>query len=478
MPAYLSTDPAAIDSPYLSTDPGALDQAATTPVAATGSEGQQFYPQAQDLGTPEPVPRPVRAAAEYVKGMIPTSLEGLMRAANIPTDLTNPIQDLEFALPFTKPMLDTAQGAQARAQQVQEADQTPPWSQERWNAGVGTVGDILQLAAMGEGAKSMAPPENLSPTRVQPEPPPTAATLGPTTTGLNVHNAMAQMRLNEILANINPPGPRVSPETGFTHFPEEQAASRITPEMATIAPELRYPRGGAAPEPIPPEDAAYAGQQPSQPSTTQPLPNVPEQSAGTSNRVFTEAHGEGAVPPGVGVDTTQLLDNARADISSGAVNPYDVLSRAQAKGIATKEEYAPLAIEHERLSNETVALQKAGDPRAAEVAKQANNFANALQPFKTHTSDLMRLFQGELNYDLSAPFGMEQYMRAELGREAKPSDKAMIDKQSSAVNGAEKAVGPAVERSDAKVQRAFKGVRDIPMEEAAKRVADQLAPCL
>ena len=58
----------------------------------------------------------------------------------------------------------------------------------------------------------------------------------------------------------------------------------------------------------------------------------------------------------------QLLDNARADIRSGAIDPYSDLSRTRANGIPNAEGYAALAAEHERLVNDAVARQKAVAP--------------------------------------------------------------------------------------------------------------------
>lgn len=200
--------------------------------------------------------------------------------------------------------------------------------------------------------------------------------------------------------------------------------------------------------------------------------------AGTSNRIFTQTYGEDVVPGGRGADTTQLLDNARTAIRAGTLDPYSVLSQTRQRGIATPDEYAVLAAEHERLANEAVAKQKAGDPTAPEAGRQSEDFANAIQPFKTGASDLMRLFQGELNYDLSTPFGMDQYMKAELGRGMKVSERPKFNRMANDINQAENEVPQAVARSDVRVQRCYGNVRDIPIEEAVKRVKEQLGDCL
>jgi len=199
--------------------------------------------------------------------------------------------------------------------------------------------------------------------------------------------------------------------------------------------------------------------------------------AGTSNRLNEALYGEQGVPSGKGVDTLELLDNARASIRSGSVDPYSILSRTRTKGIANAEEYAALAAEHERLVNEAVAKEKAGAPDAGEAAKAANDFANAIQPHKTAASDLMRLFQGDLNYDLSTTFGMDQYMKAELGRNMKPSERPVFERRARGIRQAETGVADAVNRSDVRVRNRYAKVRDIPIEEAAERVRQFMKDC-
>ena len=202
------------------------------------------------------------------------------------------------------------------------------------------------------------------------------------------------------------------------------------------------------------------------------------QTAGTSNRQNVETYGEGEVPSGQGADTVQLLDNARADIRSGAVNPYSVLSKTRARGIANPEEYAALAAEHERLVNDAVAKQKANSPDAPEAVRAATDFANAIQPHKTAASDVFRLMQGDLNYDMSTPFGMNEYMKAEIGRGMKPSETPKFTRMANDIRGAEAEVPKAVERSDARVRTKYAKVADIPMEAAAARVKEFLKDCV
>ena len=273
--------------------------------------------------------------------------------------------------------------------------------------------------------------------------------------------------------------PGLQEEVAKSLQPEPAAATLPTQDEFARAAQTELAPGDIAAErqqpQIPPEDARYSGVAVPE---DQGLGTGDRQAAGTSNRQNIVTYGENAVPSGTGVDTGELLDNARTAISSGAADPYSVLSKTRASGIASPVDYATLAAEHERLVNDAVAKQKANDPSAPEAAQQAEDFANAIQPHKTAASDLFRLMQGDLNYDLSTPFGMDQYMKSELGRGIKPAEAPRFNRMSSDIRRGETDVQQAVSRSDARVQGHYAKVADIPMEEAAARVKAQLGDCL
>jgi hypothetical protein len=97
---------------------------------------------------PDFIQKTGNAIAEYAKGFIPKTPQDLARMANIPTDFTDPEQLATFVMPMLKPSIDIAHGGIARAQQIREAEKTPAGSQERYNAGIGTVLDLAQLASL------------------------------------------------------------------------------------------------------------------------------------------------------------------------------------------------------------------------------------------------------------------------------------------------------------------------------------------
>lgn len=330
------------------------------------------------------------------------------------------------------------------------AEKTPPFSPER-NAAAVNIG--AYLATLGHMTKPGATPE-VAPER--PVSPASASEAAP--------------------AAIVPEAP-VNPELGAP-LPPKAVDATLPPDEQT---------GRVAASPASTTSGDLSGQQPT--GSAGPVgdvgarPGVGEAGAeqrypaGTSNRVNAEVYGEGAVPSGEGVDTLQLLDNGRRDIRSGAVDPYSILSRTRARGIANPEEYAALAAEHERLVNDAVAKQKANAPDAPVAAQRAEDFANAIQPHKTAASDLMRLFQGDLNYDMSTPFGMDQYMKSEIGRTPTAAERPAFDRMSSDIGRAQTEVAGAVDRANVRVRNRYAKVRDIPIEEAAARVKEWLKDC-
>ena len=283
--------------------------------------------------------------------------------------------------------------------------------------------------------------------------------------GRDFFNAMrdAEMKMRQSGAKV----------AGFMFQDRGYVPQAPTAQSEIITPSLGDP---FHPPEIPPQDVPYAG---GQQAPAPPTAEVPASgAAGTSNRQNVVTYGEDVVPGGTGADTTQLLDKARTDIRSGAVDPYSILSKTRQSGIANPEEYAALAAEHERLVNDAVAKQKANDPSAPEAVQRATDFANAIQTHKTAASDLFRLMQGDLNYDLGTPFGMDQYMKAELGRGITPSEAPRFNKMSQDIGNGQTEVAKAVARSDARVRNAYAKVADIPMDQAVARVKQMLKDCL
>jgi hypothetical protein len=85
--------------------------------------------------------------------------------------------------------------------------------------------------------------------------------------------------------------------------------------------------------------------------------------------------------------------------------------------------------------------------------------------------------QGDLNYDMSTPFGMNEYIKAEIGRGMKSSEAPKFNKMSNDINRGGTDVQQAVARSDAMVQNRYSKVADIPIEDAAARVKEWMKPC-
>jgi len=136
-------------------------------------------------GYPAPFGKTAQAAGKYISGMIPQTGEQWVRAAGIPTQApTSPEgikQWLGVWMPPLRGGMDFPEQVKSRAEEIHAADATPAGSQERYDAGIGTVFDILQLAglkSMGElGRPGIGPPRTtpgIWPKAVAPEPVPGA----------------------------------------------------------------------------------------------------------------------------------------------------------------------------------------------------------------------------------------------------------------------------------------------------------------
>jgi hypothetical protein len=457
--------------------PGWAQETTSITAQSNGATGQPWYQRALDAAkapSPEWLQKPEQAVRGYIKGMIPGSVEEAMRSANIPTNWRDPEQLAELAVPMLKTSVDTARQAMSRAGQIKAAEETPAGSQERWNAGIGTVLDLANMAAFLKGSAGPRPKAFEAKPEVPAPSKPVLTELKPETARVEGAPEAESVPQGPVKA---PGGPAIASEAPPTlNIGDFIGDKPGVDEGMAVAPDEGQLQGqDASPHKV--ESAVRPVGAPEEVAAPQKGGKAGSP-AGTSNRLFEETYGKDVVPGGKGVDTTELLDNARASIRSGGADPYSILSKTRAKGIASPEEYAALAAEHERLVNDAVAKEKANDPTAPEAAKQAEDFANAIQPHKTAASDLMRLFQGDLNYDVSTVFGMDQYMKSEIGRSMKPSEVPRFKRMSDGIRQAETGVQEAISRSDSRVKSRYAKVRDITIKEAAERVRKMLGDCV
>jgi hypothetical protein len=80
--------------------------------------------------------------------------------------------------------------------------------------------------------------------------------------------------------------------------------------------------------------------------------------------------------------------------------------------------------------------------------------------------------------DLSNMTGMDTLMRQELNRGIKPGEASKFKGMANDIKNGESEVQKAVGRADAKVQRRYAKVPDIPIEEAVARVKQMLKDCM
>jgi len=91
------------------------------------------------------------ALENYAGGMIPQGGEQLAQMAGVPTTVGDVPSQLARLIPPVRIQMDLANQAINRIQQIQAAARTPAYSQERYNAGIGTALDLLGLGSMAKG---------------------------------------------------------------------------------------------------------------------------------------------------------------------------------------------------------------------------------------------------------------------------------------------------------------------------------------
>jgi len=120
-------------------------------IAANTSRSELLPPVLSDPGTPSELQKIGRAFVDYGREMIPTAPSSVQEAAQQALQ-QGALQAAYHAIPGAL-AIPEVQHVRSRAEQVRQAELTPPFSQERHTAGIATVLDLAQAAA---GAKAGA----------------------------------------------------------------------------------------------------------------------------------------------------------------------------------------------------------------------------------------------------------------------------------------------------------------------------------
>ncbi len=130
--------------------------APVAPINTAGAPPAALIPTSPEAPAQAPdIPqRIVRALGTYAGQMLPQSLGQVAGMTGVPTDPTDIQQDVGFLFPPARATQQLAQQAMHRMQQIGEAEQTPPYSQSRFDAGIGTVLDLMGMAGLAGGVKA------------------------------------------------------------------------------------------------------------------------------------------------------------------------------------------------------------------------------------------------------------------------------------------------------------------------------------
>jgi hypothetical protein len=305
--------------------------------------------------------------------------------------------------------------------------------------------------------------------------------MGPGTTAADVSNALEWTPqsapvtpLESAIAKVQPPGPQVSPETGFTHYPGLEDHQPVPSDWAYPVPPPGTPlqgvplvlngetpaanaAAGAAqrqPQPqlpaIPAGDEGYAGVTP---QTTTPA----TEGVGGNVAGFEQVYGAGEVPAGPTLTPEDAWDSAKLRAQLGQSNPYGIVARAKT-GAITPAEMGDLIYEHHRLVERAAGLE--GTPDYEGAYQAASTFANnVLKPAENAWHQKGMTMQIARPIDFSTETGMRNAMdrmnvelkanqASEANRIVRENAKAKAD-----VNGAEDKLMKAMDKEYSKGEK-------------------------
>jgi hypothetical protein len=215
-----------------------------------------------------------------------------------------------------------------------------------------------------------------------------------------------------------------------------------------------------------------------EPPAEEPVRQTPPADAptatGISNARLEEIYGKDAVAAGRG-------RSAKAWKAAGAADPrdpYQVLSAARQKGIATPLDTANLRTEHKRLLDQARAAWDT--PRYDALAQRANDFGNAVKGVAHGpASDVMRALQEDDIPTYTSPADFDAILRDRHNRESTQQEKKTFERTTTEVRKATTATQAAATEGRRQLRRTQPRLRKpVSFEDASDYVRNHIADLL
>jgi hypothetical protein len=216
--------------------------------------------------------------------------------------------------------------------------------------------------------------------------------------------------------------------------------------------------------------------EPIRPAYVQPLTadSTPAE-VGPNVKGFETVYGPGEIKPGESITPEEIFRKGKADLAAGK-DPYVIADRARTGDVSHKE-IGLLAAEHDRLLTEAAAAE--GTPSYEAKYQVAKDFAqNMLKPAGTKWHQTGMGLQVKAPVDLSNLTGFRAAFEERFGKEMSPEQSQTFSKMAKDLSEAKVADRAELGRTAERVKQRFKGVKDIPFEDAVKSMHELIKTSL
>jgi hypothetical protein len=202
--------------------------------------------------------------------------------------------------------------------------------------------------------------------------------------------------------------------------------------------------------------------------------SLPE-TIGPNVKGFDKIYGPGEISPGKSITSEKLFEQGQSDLSAGK-DPYAFSDRARTGDVSPRE-LGLLAAEHQRLVGEAAATE--GTPEYEAKYQQARDFAqNMLKPAGTKWHQVGMGLQIEAPTDFSNVTGFRAAIEQRFKREITPDETKAFSRMAKDVANAKNADFIELGKTADRVRQRFKGVKDVPFEDAVKELRGRIDEAL
>lgn len=471
------------------------------------SEAQQQMERTAGAQAPDWLQKTAHGVNRLVSGLIPRDVES---AAGLLTPVVGAVEDIKKTGSILSDIAsgmsveDATRKHAPEAFSLADADKTPAFSQERYDAGIDVFAQMLMAGGISKGLGSQirAQPKTLSETLapvlgetpVEPAIPETRPAEAPAVAATAPEPVLAtEVSPETAAAPVTPQGTRIAGpalvdtdgniivqgKLGETHadllkrategpdadkaiaaFENDAQHVFVDDQGNALSREQAAPVGIAAGQ-LPEGTAKVESQmlkaelEPAPKTNTATEPAAADQSttgiAQRVNEARTEAGRTGEILPGEGVSAEEMVNRGR-ELLKGGADPEAIIAGVSEGKAVTGDEMAVLRARREELSRVSDqaadALRKNPDDPALKQAaddafKAETDFAQRIKPAATEWHKVGEAMQGETEVQTGTFTGLRRAFMERTGRDVDPKEAATLEKTADRVQKANAEVDKA-----------------------------------